>query len=163
MTTEWQTLWTDQLFQFNVVHRDHKDYLGQGAQDGHLNSQTAPELRTQTVQCRFTSTETIRTIWDREPRTAPSTLTLSTVQVQCCFTSTGTIRTITVSGTGGPGQPPRLSHSSWALRYTDCRCRIHTLMRLVAMLEQGETTVFMQRSWTTKLHTETHTKKTHPC
>ena len=32
--------------------------------------------------------------------------------VQCCFTSTETIRLIR---TGSPGQPPRLSHSSWTV------------------------------------------------
>ena len=26
------------------VHRDHKDYWGRGAQDGHLDFNTAPEL-----------------------------------------------------------------------------------------------------------------------
>ena len=26
------------------VHRDHKDYSGRGAQDGHLDFHTAPEL-----------------------------------------------------------------------------------------------------------------------
>ena len=53
----------------------------------------------QSVQCCFTSTETIRTIRDGEPRTATSTFTqlLSSVpwvQVQCCFMFTETIRTI---------------------------------------------------------------------
>ena len=33
--------------------------------------------------------------------------------VQCCFTSTETVRLIR---TGSPGQPPRLSHSSWTLK-----------------------------------------------
>ena len=49
------------------------------------------------VCCR-TSTETVRTLRDGEPRTATSTFTqlLSSadVQVQCCFTSTETKRTI---------------------------------------------------------------------
>ena len=49
------------------------------------------------VQCCFTSTETTRTIRDREPRTVTSTLAqlLSSVtKAKCCFTSTETIRTI---------------------------------------------------------------------
>ena len=49
------------------------------------------------VQCCFMSTrETIRTIRDRDPRTAASTFTqfLSSVQVHCRFTSTETIRTV---------------------------------------------------------------------
>ena len=54
--------------------------------------------RNQPVQCCFTSTETIRTIRDGEPRVATSTFTQllnsnqSLVQVQCGFTSTETIR-----------------------------------------------------------------------
>ena len=55
------------------------------------------------VCCR-TSTETVRTLRDGEPRTATSTFTqlLSStdVQVQCCFTSTETKRTIR---DGSPG------------------------------------------------------------
>ena len=35
----------------------------------------------------------------------------SLVQVQCCFSPTET----KLCGIGNPGQPPRLSHSSWAL------------------------------------------------
>ena len=47
------------------------------AQDGHLDFHAAPELCGNTVrdQCRFTSTETVRTIRDEEPRTATSTFT----------------------------------------------------------------------------------------
>ena len=41
--------------------------LGTGAQDGHLDSHTAPELWDTTVQCCFTSTETIRLIRDGSP------------------------------------------------------------------------------------------------
>ena len=69
-------------------HRDRTDYQGCGALDGHLDFHT--------VQCCFTSTETIRTIRDGEPRTATSTFTqlLSSEIVQCCFTSTETIKTI---------------------------------------------------------------------
>ena len=54
------------------VHRDRTDYLGLGAQDGHLDFHTAPDLQ---VQGCFTSTETIRIIRDGEPRTATSTFT----------------------------------------------------------------------------------------
>ena len=44
------------------------------------------------LQCCFTSTETIRTVKDREPRMAASTFTqLLRSIVQCCFTSTETI------------------------------------------------------------------------
>ena len=39
------------------------------------------------------------------------------VRVQCCFTSTETVRTIRDQS---PGWPPRLSHSSLALRYRTC-------------------------------------------
>ena len=51
------------------------------------------------LQCCFTSTETVRTIKDREPRTSTSTVTLllisdSTAFFKCCFTSTETVRII---------------------------------------------------------------------
>ena len=43
-----QLLSSDFSVTFSVVllyvHRDHKDYYGQGAQDSHLNFHTAPEL-----------------------------------------------------------------------------------------------------------------------
>ena len=56
------------------VHRDHRDYSGREAQNGNLDSHTAPELcAIVQVQCCFT--ETIRTIRDGEPRTATSTFT----------------------------------------------------------------------------------------
>ena len=50
-------------------------------------------------RCCFTSTETIRTIRDGEPRTATSTFTQlrsseTHPSVQCCFTATETIMTI---------------------------------------------------------------------
>ena len=60
------------------------------------------------VQCCFTSTETIRTIRDGEPRTATSTFTQlllsdpEKVKVQCCFTSTETIVTIRLIRDGEP-------------------------------------------------------------
>ena len=48
------------------------------------------------VQWCVTSTETIRTIMDGEPRTATSTFTqiLRSEIIQCCFASTETVRTI---------------------------------------------------------------------
>ena len=82
------------------VNSNHKDYWGRGAQNGHLDFHTAPEfcVTKDQVQCCFTSTETIRTIRDGEPRTATSTFTqlLSSdiEQVQCCLTSTETVGTI---------------------------------------------------------------------
>ena len=61
------------------VPGDHKDYLGRGAQDSHLDFHTVPGLWRISVclfQCCFTTTETIlRTIWDGKPRTATSTFT----------------------------------------------------------------------------------------
>ena len=94
----------------------------------------------------FTSTETLRTIRDGQPRTATSTFT----HVQCCFIFTETIRTIrdgeprTVTstftqfkfsvvsrpqkpygllGTGSPGRPPRLSHND-ELMLNVLRCHL---------------------------------------
>ena len=50
--------------------------LGTEAQDGHLDFHTAPELwGMKFMKCCFTSTETVRTIMDGEPRTATSTVT----------------------------------------------------------------------------------------
>ena len=86
------------------VHTDHKDYYGHAAQDDHLDFHTPPELcicKVQ-IQCCFRSTQTIRTIRDREPRTGTTTsdfytsteLCICKVQIQCWFRSTQTIRTI---------------------------------------------------------------------
>ena len=73
------------------VHRNHKAYQGRGTQDGHLDFHTAPELCIQSsVQYCFTSTETIWTNRDGEPRTATSTFTQVLNSVYC-FTSTETI------------------------------------------------------------------------
>ena len=55
------------------VHRDHKDHWGWGAQDSHPDFHTAPELWS--VRCCFMSTETTKSIRDREPRTATLTFT----------------------------------------------------------------------------------------
>ena len=61
-------------------------------------SKSHPSNHTVRGHCSVTSTETIRTVRDGEPRTATSTFTqlLSSEsgQVQCCFTSTETIWTI---------------------------------------------------------------------
>ena len=51
------------------------------------------------IQCRFSSTDTLRTIRDGESRTSTSSFTqllLSSAEwwVQCCFTFTETIRTV---------------------------------------------------------------------
>ena len=66
------------------------------------------------VQCCFTSTETIlRTIWDREPRTATSIFTqfLSSEILQFNV-ALRPQRPYGPLGTRSPGRPPRLSHSS---------------------------------------------------
>ena len=57
------------------VHRDRKDYKEREAQDGHRLFHTARELCDTTVQCCFTSTETVWIIRDGEPSTATSTFT----------------------------------------------------------------------------------------
>ena len=57
------------------VHRDCTDYYGRGTKDVHLHFHTvlsSDSLSVQ-VQCCFTSTETVRTITDGEPRTSTST------------------------------------------------------------------------------------------
>ena len=54
------------------IHRDHKDYYGRGVQNGHFDffAQFLTSEATGSVQYCFTSTETIKTIMDGEPRTA---------------------------------------------------------------------------------------------
>ena len=66
------------------------------------------------LQCCFTSTETVRTIRDGEPRTSTSTFTqllnsLVDVQVQCCFTSAETVRTIRDGKPRTATRPPQSS------------------------------------------------------
>ena len=72
------------------VHRNHKDSLGLGAQDVHLDFHTAPELWPlgyRSFSICFTSTETIRTIRYRKPRTSNSTFSqlLSSVLHSWCI------------------------------------------------------------------------------
>ena len=71
------------------------------------------------VQCRFTSTESVRTVRDGEPRI--STLTFITQLMSCDLSlslSSVALRPQRPYGllrTGNPGRPPPLSHSSWAV------------------------------------------------
>ena len=92
---------TPLLFRFSVsvllyVHGDHKAYQGRGSRDGHLDFQTMCYM----ILCSviLTSTETIRTVRDGDPRTAISIFTqlLSGSVILCSviLTSTETIRTI---------------------------------------------------------------------
>ena len=89
------------------------------------------------VQCCFTSTETIRTSMDAEPRTATSTFT-HLLNSEIHTTSSDGHSTFTqllsseilqfsvalrpqrpegLLGTGSPGRSPPPSHSSWALKF----------------------------------------------
>ena len=74
------------------------------ARDGHLDFHTAPEL------WHWASSTLLGLLWTVWPGTATSTFTQllssDTEQVQCCSDYYGPC---------GPGRPPRLSHSSWAL------------------------------------------------
>ena len=86
------------LHQFNVALRPQKPYRllyqGRGAQDGHLDVHTAPDLWDgwRYVQC---CTETVRIIRDGNPRTSTFHTALSSeLIVQCRFTSTETVRII---------------------------------------------------------------------
>ena len=66
-----------QGFDDRIMNAHYYYYQGWGAQDVHLDFHTAPELcflqDLCSVQCSFTSAETIRTIRDGEPRMATST------------------------------------------------------------------------------------------
>ena len=59
---------------FLHVHRDSTDCWGQGAHDVHLDFHTALPRLAQ-VQYFFTSTETVRTVGDKEPMMSTSTFT----------------------------------------------------------------------------------------
>ena len=69
------------------VHSERKDYKERGAQNGHLDFHTDPELCGGfEFKCCFTSAETVRTIWDGEPRTSTSTFTqLLSAECQCKY------------------------------------------------------------------------------
>ena len=110
------------------VPRNRTDSLGRGTQDGHLDFHAAPELWTHTLlQCCFTSTEAVQTISDGcpgrqtirdgEPRTSTSTFTQLRSSEHTHFFSFALRpqRPYRPLGTGSPGRPSRLSHSSWAL------------------------------------------------
>ena len=99
------------------VHRDHKDYQGSGAQDVHLDFHTLSSEHKRFVQCCFTSTETIRTIRDGEPRTATSIFTHWALKPWKFSVALRPQRLYGLLGTGSPGRPPRLSRSSWVLPF----------------------------------------------
>ena len=115
---------------------------------GHFQQNDEETVR---VQFCFTSTR------DRErPRTATSTFTQflrfewTRVRVQCCFTSTETIGTIRDGS--GPGWPPGLLLSSWALssvllyihrNHKDCQGRGATQERPPGLFTQ-----FLSSEWT---------------
>ena len=75
--------------------------LGTGAQDGHLDFHTAPELWDRSCCCPRTSVDILGTSWDQ-----------CRGMVQYCFMSTEARRLVR---TNSPGRPPRLSHSSWTM------------------------------------------------
>ena len=109
------------------VHRDRRDYWGrEGLGRPPRLSHSSWPLCCPLVQCCFTSTETVRTVRDGEPRTSTSTFTqlLSTgailVQVQSRFTSTETVRTIR-------DREPRTATSSFTqLLSSDMNAKITT-------------------------------------
>ena len=81
------------------VHRNHKDYQGRGAQDGHMDFHTAPSELCEggwLVECRFTSTETVGLLGTGAQdghldfHTAPELYEGSWL-VECRFTSTETV------------------------------------------------------------------------
>ena len=59
--------------------------------------------------------------------------------VQCCFTSTETVRFIR---TESPGQPPRLSHSSWTQPTTTTKAAYFSLPHRCHYLTNGDVTAF---------------------
>ena len=84
----------------------------------HTHTHTYIYIYIYSVQCCFTSTETTRTIRDKEPRTSTSISTqlLGSEFVLSEFSvALRQQRPSGLLGTGSPGRPPRLSHSSRAL------------------------------------------------
>ena len=77
--------------------------------------------------CFFTSTETVRTIRDGEPRTATSTFThlLSSGHFKVEGVLLLFLRPERPQGKGSPGRPPRLWHSSCALTVLEFKFSVH--------------------------------------
>ena len=69
-------------------------------------------------QCCFTSTETVQTIRDREPRTATPSFMQLLSSMFMFNVALPPQRLYWLLGTGSPGHPPLLSCSSWA----PCSC-----------------------------------------
>ena len=68
------------------------------------------------IQCCFTDTVTVRTIRDGEPRTSTSTFTQLPSSAESSFSvALRPQRPYGLFGTGNPGRPPQLLHSSPAL------------------------------------------------
>ena len=112
------------------VNRDRNDYLGRGAHDGHLDYHTAPALLyIYFGQCCFTSTETTGTVRDVEPRKATSTFTQLLSSELEFSVALRPQRPQALLRIGSPGRPPRLSHSSWALRWLVQCCFTSTKIR----------------------------------
>ena len=76
------------------------------------------------VQCCLTSTETVWTVRDGEPRTSTSTSTQLLSSKAYWMSSSSLLllrpqRPYGLLGTGSRGRPPRLSHISWTLWIPD--------------------------------------------
>ena len=114
-TSTFTQLLCSEILQFSVALRPQRPQglLGTGSPGRPSRlSHKVPELWNTTVQCCFTSTETVRTVRDREPRTATWTFT----QLQCSEILQFTValrpqRPQGLLGTGSPGRPSRLSQS----------------------------------------------------
>ena len=86
--------------------------------ESHITFFLRPRLLLFLLQCCFMCTEILRTISNGEPRTSTSTFTqlLSSGANTRLFNDTlRPQRPYGLFGTGSPGRPPRLSHSSWTL------------------------------------------------
>ena len=78
-----------------VPNRSQQPVMVHGCSDDHKEWRVRQTRAC--VRCCLTSTETVRTVRDGEPRTATPTLTQllnSGDRVQCCLTSTETVRTV---------------------------------------------------------------------
>ena len=104
------------------VHRNRKAYDGVGAQDGHLDFHTAPELSAPLfLSWCFSSTKNVRLIRDREPGMATLTFTQLLNSKSTTRTSLASVPASSKDASQKPGQPAvhaSLQGENWSFRQT---------------------------------------------
>ena len=124
--------------------------LGTGAQDGHLDFHTAPELCCQRlVECCFTSTEIVGLLGTgaQDGHLDFHTALQPTVKVEVLLYVHRNLRLIR---DGCPGRPPGLSDSSWALQPTvkvEVLLYVHRNRRFISDGSPGRPPRLSHSSW----------------